>query len=242
MDKPNNKIKKERVHYNVMFVPDKVSAGVKHFSIKLDMLLLIVIAIVFIVVASVAYGIILTGEVSKANEHISTLSSEIESLTEEKASIEDENEVLQEKVSILSSTINEKVQQQEQLEAEIAQSYIPNRFPLKGTASYNEDETELDGNPIALFHASEGTSVISSANGTVESIEKSGDTYVVTINHDNGYKSIYRNGTQPKVSEGDEVTSETEIFRITAGYEELGYQIIENDTYIDPLGLMEIYG
>jgi hypothetical protein len=44
------------------------------------------------------------------------------------------------------------------------------------------------------------------------------------------------------VVEGDTVTSDTEIYRITAGSEELGYQIMENDEYIDPLDLMEIYG
>jgi murein DD-endopeptidase MepM/ murein hydrolase activator NlpD len=124
----------------------------------------------------------------------------------------------------------------------MAQSYIPSGFPLKGTATYNEDETELDGNPIALFHASEGTSVIAAASGTVESIEKVVGGYVVTIDHENGYKSIYRNGEKPKVVEGDTVTSDTEIYRIKVGSEELGYQIMENDEYIDPLDLMEIYG
>ena len=53
---------------------------------------------------------------------------------------------------------------------------------------------------------------------------------------------MYRNGSEPKVKEGDEVTSDTELYQIGRGHEELGYQIIENDSYIDPLGLMEIYG
>jgi hypothetical protein len=44
------------------------------------------------------------------------------------------------------------------------------------------------------------------------------------------------------VTEGEQVTSDTEIFRITTGCEELGYQVIQDDKYIDPLDLMEIYG
>ncbi len=44
------------------------------------------------------------------------------------------------------------------------------------------------------------------------------------------------------MKEGDEVTTSTELFTIDAGHEQLGYQIIENDAYIDPLSLMEIYG
>ena len=44
------------------------------------------------------------------------------------------------------------------------------------------------------------------------------------------------------MKEGDEVTTSTELFTIDDGHEQLGYQIIENDAYIDPLSLMEIYG
>ena len=54
--------------------------------------------------------------------------------------------------------------------AEIAKSYIPTGYPVKGSASYSESETELDGNPIAVFQASPGVSVIATANGEVSSI------------------------------------------------------------------------
>jgi hypothetical protein len=53
---------------------------------------------------------------------------------------------------------------------------------------------------------------------------------------------MYRNGSKPKVSEGDEVTRATELFNIEEGFEDLGYQITEYDKYIDPLDIMEIYG
>ena len=41
---------------------------------------------------------------------------------------------------------------------------------------------------------------------------------------------------------GETVTVETELFDIQNGNETLGYQIINNNAYIDPLSLMEIYG
>jgi murein DD-endopeptidase MepM/ murein hydrolase activator NlpD len=242
LKKLSDKLEKERIKYNILFVPDDKSETVKHFSMKLDILVVLCTAIIFVVVAAVVYGIIITVDYNKVNKNVVTLKSEVEDLTAQNSSLETENSELQEKVAILSSTVNEKVQQQEEQEAQMAQSYIPSGFPLKGTATYNEDETELDGNPIALFHASEDTSVIAAASGTVESIEKVADGYVVTIDHENGYKSIYRNGEKPKVVEGDTVTSDTEIYRIKVGSEELGYQIMENDEYIDPLDLMEIYG
>lgn len=237
-----NDNKRDKINYNILFVPDKVSKGIKNFSIKLDNLLIVLLVIILVVVGSLAYGKISSSHYKDAKQDIADLNAQIEELTQEKASIESENEELQEKLAILGSTVTEKIQQQEQMEAEKAQAYIPSGFPLKGTATYNEDETELDGNPIAIFHASDGTSVISAASGTVESIDTVSNQYVVTIDHGNGYKSIYRNGTKPKVSQGDEVTSDTEIFRITTDNEELGYQIIKDDQYIDPLDLIEIYG
>lgn len=242
MKKLSDKLEKDKIKYNVLFVPDDKSETIKHFSIKLDNLVIICTAIVFVVVAALVYGIITTIQYDKVNKKVAALGTEVIELTAQNTSLETENDELQEKVTILSSTVNEKVQQQEQQEAEMAQAYIPSGFPLKGTATYNEDETQLDGNPIAIFHASEGTSVIAAASGIVESVEKAADGYIVTIDHENGYKSIYRNGTKPRVAQGDSVTSDTEIFRITAGSEELGYQIMLEEQYIDPLDLMEIYG
>jgi septal ring factor EnvC (AmiA/AmiB activator) len=242
LSKLNNKTKKDRIKYNVLFVPDKVSEGVKNFSINFDTLIIIILVVIFVVVGALMYGVIMSREYNNVNKEVDELNQQIETLNEEKQALQNENDELQEKMAILSSTINEKVQQQEQIEAEIAQAYIPNGFPIKSTATYNEDETELDGNPIAVFHASEGTSVTASASGTVESVEATASLYIVTIDHGNGYKSIYRNATKPKVVQGDSVTSDTEIFRITAGSEELGYQVTLNGEYLDPLELMEIKG
>ena len=44
------------------------------------------------------------------------------------------------------------------------------------------------------------------------------------------------------MKEGDAVTNMTVIYEMEAGHETLGYQIIENDQFIDPLSLMETYG
>jgi septal ring factor EnvC (AmiA/AmiB activator) len=242
LSKLSNKFNKDRIKYNILFVPDKVSEGVKNFSIKFDTLVIIILAVIFVVVAALMYGIIMSREYRNVNKEVDELNQQIETLNEENLALQNENDELQEKMAILSSTINEKVQQQEQIEAEIAQAYIPNGFPIKSTATYNEDETELDGNPIAIFHASEGTSVTASASGTVESVESTASGYIVTIDHGNGYKSIYRNAAKPKVVQGDTVTSDTEIFRIAAGSEELGYQVTLDGEYLDPLELMEIKG
>ena len=44
------------------------------------------------------------------------------------------------------------------------------------------------------------------------------------------------------MKEGDAVTNTTALFDMETGHETLGYQIIENERFIDPLSLMETYG
>lgn len=242
-DKKEEKIENKKIKYHVLFMPDDDAVAVKKLSIKIEVLIAFFAAIAFLIIAALTYCIILSGELNNANKSISELNIQLQEITEENEQLVVENEELQEKVAILSDTVNDKIQQEEERVAEQAQSCIPSGFPLKGTASYNENETELDGQPIAYFEVAEGTGVIATANGTVSSIAgNSSSGYIIMVDHGNGYFSVYRNGSKPKVSEGDEVTKATELFVIEAGQEQLGYQIIEDNKYINPLELMEIYG
>lgn len=199
--------------------------------------------IIVVILTVLIYCHYLSDHLVEANQSVNDLREQITALKQENDDLKLQNEELNEKVSILSDTVNSKVKEEEEREAEIAQAYVPTGFPLKGTASYKEEETSLDGQPIAIFEAAQGTAVIATAQGTVSSIAGNAESgYIIMIDHGNGYYSVYRNGAKPKVKEGDEVTTSTELFMIDAGHEQLGYQIIENDSYIDPLSLMEIYG
>ena len=206
---------------------------------KQKLLMAVGIGIGLLFLAAVIYCYYLTAHVLEASNKIETLSMELEEITEERDLLANENEELKEKVSILSDTVNSKVKQ----EVERAKAYIPTGFPLQGTATYNEEDTMLDNQPIAKFEAPQGTSVIATAQGTVSSI--AGDAtsgYIIMIDHGNGYFSVYRNGSKPKVEVGREVTTATVLYKIESGRETLGYQIIQDNVYIDPLSLMEIYG
>ncbi|MDE7029618.1 MAG: peptidoglycan DD-metalloendopeptidase family protein [Lachnospiraceae bacterium] len=241
---------KKRARCLVQVVSDSDAGTVKHFSMSLWIAVLFLAAAVALVIAVLSDRSALKGDLNRSRQNEQVLRSRVEALEEQNEALltEQDNliaqqEELQEKVVILSDTVNEKVQQEREREEAVAQTYIPTGFPLKGTASYNENETQLDGNPVAVFHASPGTSVVATANGTVSSIaggEEAG--YIVMVDHGNGYYTVYHTGTSPRVKEGDAVTNTTELFRIEAGREELEYQIIENDKYIAPLSLMETYG
>ncbi len=243
VEKKVQKQRKKSVSYNILFMPDDDTMAMRTFSIKMEVLVLFFAAIAFLVVIALTYCSILMKELDVANNSILALRMQSEEIIEENSRLVSENEKLQEKVDILSDTVNDKLYQEEQREAQRAKSCMPSGFPLKGTASYNANETELDGQPIAYFQVAPGTGVIATANGTVSSVAgSSGSGYIIMVDHGNGYFSVYRNGSKPKVDEGDEVTKATELFVIEAGQERLGYQIIQENQYINPLEFMETYG
>ena len=231
--------KNERVKYNILFVPDSADVKVKQTSVRMEYVIAFFAAVAFLLIVAFAYCFILTNRIEATGKTLSDLNMQVNSLTEENTNLKAQNKELEDKVSILSDTVNDKVQKEE----EIALSFVPTGFPLAGTAAFNEGETELDGKPIAVFEATVGTKVTATGSGTVASVEgDSRNGFVVTVNHDNGYLSIYRNGSEPSVKEGDSVTNTTELYLIEEGKEKLGYQVIYNDEYINPLEVMEIYG
>ena len=242
-DSIEKKAQKKKNGYYVLFMPNDDTMDVKTFSIKMEVLIMFIAAAAFLIITALTYCVILAGELGTANESILSLRIQSEKIIEENNLLVSQNEELQEKVEILSETVNDKLHQEEAREAIRAKSCMPSGYPLKGTGYYNSNETELDGQPIANFIVAQGTGVIATANGTVSSIAgSSGSGYIVMVDHGNGYYSVYRNGSKPKVNEGDEVTKATELFVIEAGHQQFGYQIIEENKYINPLEFMETYG
>ena len=71
---------------------------------------------------------LLSGHLVEANQNVNELRQQIETLTQENDALKLENEELNEKVSILSDTVNSKVKEEEEREAEIAQAYVPTGF------------------------------------------------------------------------------------------------------------------
>lgn len=237
------KKKKKKVKYSILFVPDVATAEVKRCAISLNASKVICYIVAGVVACGFVYCFYLTNHAVVANTSISSLQHQVEVLMGEKQTLSAQNEKLHEQIGILSDTVNEKVQLEEQKADELAKQYLPTGFPLKGTASYSNEEQIVEDKPAAFFIANAGTDVIATAMGKVSSITgNEDDGYAVMIDHGNGYVSIYRNASAPKVEVGQEVTVDTTIYVIEAGREKLGYQIIDNNNYIDPLDLMEIYG
>jgi murein DD-endopeptidase MepM/ murein hydrolase activator NlpD len=166
--------------------------------------------------------------------------AQIESLEEENADLTSLREELTDKVTILSDTINQKVEEEEAAEEEKAQAHMPVGFPMSASASLEEADTE---EPMVKLNGTEGSSVIASGDGTVISITT--DTnylHCIKIDHGNGYISIYRNDGDAMVKEGDAVVRGAILYVIGEDNAELGYQITYDDRYMDPMDLINIDG
>ena len=163
---------------------------------------------------------------------------------------------LEAEVTQLSLALNQKVAEEASAEEQAANASLPKGFPLSSSASYKStlDDPNADasgkassssktGNPILVFTASAGSQVVASGDGTVVTVTadaKYGNC--VTIDHGNGYVSVYRNKGDSLVKAKDKVSRGDPLFVVGKSNTSLGYQIEYNDEFIDPESMIEING
>lgn len=164
----------------------------------------------------------------------------INDLTDENEALSVENSTLSSKVAVLSETVSKKAQAEDAISKETVENALPKGFPLSGSATMEEAE---EGSPMLIFHATEGINVITSGTGTVVSVDVD-ETYgtKIIIDHENGYQSVYRNNGTALVKNGESLGKGYILFSVKEENQELGYQIMQNDEYIDPMILIDING
>lgn len=180
------------------------------------------------------------GVAGQLEKEIAELTKQVEKLTNDNKDLVDLREELAEKVTILSDTINQKVEEEEAVERQKAEAHMPVGFPVSSSASVEDAEGE---DMLVKLTGSGGNSFISSADGTVISVvTDSVYEHCITIDHGNGYQSRYRNDGDVMVREGDEVVRGAILYVIGENNAELGYQILFEEKYIDPMTLINIDG
>lgn len=168
------------------------------------------------------------------------LAKQVEALTSDNKDLVDLREELAEKVTILSDTINQKVEEEEALANKQAEAHMPVGFPVSSSASVEAVEGE---DMVVKFTGTGGSSFISSADGTVASIvTDSVYEHCVTIDHGNGYQSLYRNDGDVMVREGDQIVRGAILYVIGENNTELSYQIRYDEKFIDPMNMINIDG
>ena len=122
--------------------------------------------------------------------------------------------------------------------------------PEENTESTTEDNGENTSfednllNPYTLeISVSKGAKIIATGNGIVSEV-KEDDLYgyLVKIDHENGYETVYRYDEEPKIAKGDEVLKGQMIFEVTKLKGTLAYHILYENTYINPFDMIEISG
>ena len=176
----------------------------------------------------------------RSHEQVMALEEENKTLSEQNSKLEAQVTEQAEEIQILSDTVSQKVQSESELSATLEKQSLPTEFPLTGSASMEEVS---EGDPMCIFHASVGTTVVAAASGTVIAINDD-EIYghSVWVDHGNGYVTIYRNKGDTTVNVGDSVVQGTTLFVIGEDNADLGYQMQKDGSYINPMDMLAISG
>lgn len=231
---------KRKVRRVVIFTSDAVDAKVKQWRIHpwlINLLLLLVCILVGGIIGYFMYeGQIWAG----IQEALDQKDKDIAMLQEENNDLTLEVESLTAKITLLSDTVNQKAQDADELESQLAEQSMPTASPLTGSARTEEIS---DGEPMCIFTGKGDSTVVATATGTVLSIEDD-EAYghKVTIDHGNGYMTVYRNKGDVKVREGDSVARGTTLYIMGEDNLQLCYQVLRDGVFIDPLEMLDVSG
>ena len=164
----------------------------------------------------------------------------IAQLEEENASLLSQIADLTATVQILSETVTQKTESESRLTEQLDLQYAPTEFPLTGFANMEESG---EGDPICVFTGTSGAMVVATASGTVAAVNDDGEYgHNVWLDHGNGYITIYRNQGDAKVKQGETVTRGSTLFLVGDDNIKLGYQMMKDGVYIDPMDMLDISG
>lgn len=231
---------KRKSKFALLLVTEKEDGTIKQHHIS-STVVEVAAAILFVIfVAVICKFVYDTITIKDARKEIVNQIVTINSLTDENEALSVENSTLNSKIAVLSETVSKKAATEDALSQETIENALPKGFPLSGSATMKESE---DGDPMLIFTASSGINIITTGTGTVVSVDAD-EVYGarIVIDHGNGYKSVYRNNGTPLVKNGEELGKGYILFSIGEDNQELGYQIMKDDQYIDPMLLIDING
>lgn len=238
---------KRKTNHVVIVTSDAVDAGVKQFRIRPWVMQVIILVLCIIIGAMIGF-IAYEEQIWEAAHQRSleqadamlVLEEEKQQIEEEKRALETQIEELNGKIQILSETVNQKTQSESELAAQLEKQSNPTEFPLTGAASMQE---VTEGDPMCVFSASVGTTVVATASGTVTAVNDDAEYgHSIWIDHGNGYITIYRNQGDATVKQGDSVVPGTTLYLIGEDNTQLGYQMMKDGAYISPMEMLAISG
>lgn len=245
--------KRRRITNHVLIVTsDAEDANVKQFRMRTWILGVVVVLLCAVFGAMIGYFIyeenIWQEAINRSNAQVQAMKQLQEENAQVKTEMEnrelelmEEIQMLKDEVQVLSNTLNQKVESESRLSEELTNLYIPTGFPLNGSASsYEVEGAEV---PVARIATSGGVMVVAAAKGTVIAVNDDLDYgHNIWVDHGNGYVTIYRNQADPVVKQGDIVYQGTTLYLIGEKNTVLGYQIMFEGEYVNPMDVTNIKG
>ena len=237
----------------IIVTSDAADANVKQFRIKTWLSILLVFLLFAFIGALIGYLVyeesIWETAIEKSNRQVEAMEKLQQENEQVKARMEareleltDEIQGLMDENQLLATNLNEKIENEKYLTEELAKISIPTSFPLNGSASTMELLGEETQNTVKIVSA-EGTMVVATAKGTVIAVNDELEYgHNVWVDHGNGYITIYRNQGDPVVKQGDIVFQGTTLYVVGDSNTELGYQMMLDGEYINPMDILDIKG
>jgi len=235
---------KRKNNHVVLVTSEAVDAKLKQFRIRPWILQTIIVIFCVLCGAVIGYVYYETDDRFQQNartaSEIQQLEAQNQELEARNAELESQLAAQNEKIQILSDTVNQKVQSETELSEQLERQTIPTEFPLTGSATMEEI---AEGDPMCVFTAASGTMAVATANGTVMAVNDDPDYgHNIWVDHGNGYITIYRNQGDVMVKQGETVKQGATLFLIGDDNNKLGYQMMRDNEYIDPMEMLTING
>ena len=225
--------------FHMMLFVDSKNGMIKQMGIgqaAIEIILTCVIALIIVLAAG--WGVSASHAHTMENE-VKELTGKNETLTADNKNLTEKNDELDQKITALSNTVNIKTKTENKEKAEDQSAHEPTGFPLSASAAAPSE----GDNKMVIYTASAGSNVIASGDGVVEDIAANADYgTVITIDHENGYKSMYYNAGDAMIKKGDKVVRGSVLFTVGESNVQLGYQISKDGANVDPMTLTKIDG
>ena len=235
---------KRKTSHVVIVTSDAVDANIKQFRVRPWIMETLVLFLCVVIGAGIGFLVfIFKGDVTEEGKEDPTIQLQqvIDSLEKDNSELQGKVTELNYTIQILSDTVTQKTESERQLTQQLEQQSIPTEFPLKGKATF--EEVPEEGDPMCIIKASSGAMVVATANGTVSAVNDDGEYgHNVWVDHGNGYVTIYRNQGEVMVKQGETVKQGSTLFLINDENNRLGYQMMKDGAYIDPMEMLAIYG
>ena len=231
---------KRRGKFALLIVTEDERGAMKQHHISSIVVEIAAIVLSLIIISGICRLIYDAITIKDAKNQIVEQIITINNLTDENEALTVENDSLTSKVTVLSETVSKKTANEDAISQETVENALPKGFPLSGSATM---EVTKEGDPMLIFTASQGVNVITTGTGTVLSVDADSEYGTrIVLDHGNGYCSVYRNNGSSLVKLGEELGKGYILFSIGEDNQTLGYQIMEDEQYIDPMQMIEING